>query len=279
MKRAPSLPEFVADPVGRWLPTGSSVVWCASPSLGGATSFGSPDGTVTRDAMKPFAALWSPAMADRVDVILDTSLVERVEPSAVEAVIAFVVEHRARLSGRVRQQIGVVRRGIDGATLAGILPMVGDARPVRIVDDPRDAYRLVLGDAGEALCDEIRALVDAVSQVPPVLRALREVIRSRSHAIDLAAGARAVGVSARSLQRTLGEHGTSFREELRDVRFAEACQALATSDEKIAAIARRLGLSENALTQLFRERVGQTPGEYRRAAVATDSRRGSGSAR
>lgn len=224
--------------------------------------------------MKPFAALWAPTMADQVDVILDTSLVERVEPSAVEAVISFVVAHGARLAGRVRQQIGVVRRGIDGATLSGIVPMVGHALPFRIVDDPRDAYRLILGEDGDALCAEVRALVDTASQVPPVIRALREVMRSRAPSIDLAAGARAVGVSARSLQRTLGEHGTSFRAELRDVRFAEACAALATGDEKIAAIASRLGLSENALTQLFRERVGQTPGEYRRSAVTRDSRRG-----
>ena len=216
--------------------------------------------------MKPFAALWATTMADQVDVILDASLLERVDPGAVEAVISFVAAHRVRILRRIRRQIGVIRRGIDAVTLAGILPMVGETHPFQIVDDPRAAYRLVLGDDGDALCDEIRALVDAASEVPAVLRALREVIRRRADAIDLASAARAVGVSARTLQRTLGAHGTSFRDELREVRFAEACVALATTDEKIAAIARRLGLSENALAQLFRERVGRTPGEYRRSA-------------
>jgi AraC-like DNA-binding protein len=132
------------------------------------------------------------------------------------------------------------------------------------VSDPYAAYRSLAGDGGDALCREVQTLVDEASRVPVLLRDLRALLRREHRTTDLAAAALALGKSTRTLQRVLGEHGTSFQGELREARFVEACAALGGTEEKVAAVASRLGITEGSLTQLLRERTGHTPSEYRR---------------
>jgi AraC-like DNA-binding protein len=55
----------------------------------------------------------------------------------------------------------------------------------------------------------------------------------------------------------------SFRSEHASSRF-RAAEELLRGDEKLAAVAAQLGLSEAGLTQLTRAQAGITPGELRR---------------
>jgi len=43
-----------------------------------------------------------------------------------------------------------------------------------------------------------------------------------------------------------------------------ACELLLSTDLKVAAIASRLGVSERAVTMLFRDKTGMTPIEWRK---------------
>ena len=75
----------------------------------------------------------------------------------------------------------------------------------------------------------------------------------------------AVGASYRVLNYAFQDaYGTSPGRFLRLLKLHEARRLLKTTDLSLAAIARRVGYSTGQyLLQIFRESIGQTPGEYR----------------
>jgi len=79
--------------------------------------------------------------------------------------------------------------------------------------------------------------------------------------------AAALHMSARTLQRRLGEAGAQFTEVLDAVRAEEAKRALAGSDAPIAEIGWRLGFADLAtFSRAFKRWTGQPPGTFRRSA-------------
>jgi AraC-like DNA-binding protein len=75
--------------------------------------------------------------------------------------------------------------------------------------------------------------------------------------------ARALGMSTRTLQRRLGELGTSYGDVLDDLRRDMARLRLEQRDLSVAAAARQLGYSDSrAFIRAFRRWTGATPGAY-----------------
>jgi AraC-like DNA-binding protein len=71
-------------------------------------------------------------------------------------------------------------------------------------------------------------------------------------------------MTARTLQRHLGEEGSSYKILLDEVRLEIARTALSQSDEAIADIAQRLGYAEpRSFHRSFKQWTGLTPGDYR----------------
>jgi len=62
------------------------------------------------------------------------------------------------------------------------------------------------------------------------------------------------------LQKT----GSTFQEYLNDCRFEKACNLLQQTDWSIAAIGRFIGLKPTRLRELFQQRTGAPPGDFRR---------------
>jgi AraC-like DNA-binding protein len=149
-----------------------------------------------------------------------------------------------------------------GATLSGILPVVGRTHRFRVVTDPLEAFRAV-SPTGDALSKEVDDLAAEARGVPMEVSRLRALLRARPQR-GVAGAAAALGIPGRTLQRQLARTGTSFSGELRDALYDRVRQMLVDGDEKIAVIARRVGLSEGTLTRLVREKSGRTPGELRR---------------
>lgn len=263
MKPAASLDTFVRNPVGTWIQRGSSVTWCVSPSLVGSTVWGSPDVAATRAILEAFEGLWAEAMNDRVDVLFDARRVERVDPSALGVVLSWNVDRREAILRRVRLQISVVRTGPVAVMLSGVLPLVGETHPFRIVHALDEGFRAVAGEHGDALAAEVEAIVEAATTLPEELRATRSHLRRHLSDATLATTARAIGTSSRSLQRALAAAGTTFQEELQTARFERACELLQSTDTKIVAVAAEVGLSERGLSGLFHDRVGRSPARYR----------------
>ncbi len=81
--------------------------------------------------------------------------------------------------------------------------------------------------------------------------------------------ARRLGQSRRSLQRRLGEAGTTFARLVAEVRRQRAEAFLSGRDVSVAEVSWLLGFSEqSAFTRAFRRWTGRSPTEYRRGGPA-----------
>jgi AraC-like DNA-binding protein len=79
--------------------------------------------------------------------------------------------------------------------------------------------------------------------------------------------AKALGVSARTLQRRLGELGTSYQQVLDDVRRRSARRLLANTDLAPSEVAFLLGFEEmNSFTRAFHAWEGTSPAKWRATA-------------
>jgi AraC-like DNA-binding protein len=252
---------IVRSPWGRYTCTGSAIVWCVSRTLCGAHLWGRPDADETRAIMRLFDTY--PRILDSsFDMIIDTRGVEVVDGEALAVLTGWMWKHRAALLERVKLT-SVVREAPSGFLLAGLLPTIANNRSFRVTTEPLAAFRDVIGEPGVALALEIEAHAMRLRGVTRELQVIRAMLAKRlDTTIDEAA--RELGISARSLQRRLGEQRTSFHEEVVTARMTVACELLITTDLKIAAVATRIGISERALGMLFRAKVGLSPVEWRR---------------
>ncbi|MBX2798356.1 MAG: AraC family transcriptional regulator [Myxococcales bacterium] len=104
---------------------------------------------------------------------------------------------------------------------------------------------------------------DETDPVGPIRRAIREELPGREP--TLAATARRLGVSERSLQRRLADASTNFRDLLGEERMAWA-QSLLRRPLPVQEVAHLLGYSEqSAFARAFRRWTGRTPRDYQRA--------------
>lgn len=252
---------FFDAPVGRYTATASTVVWCASRSLCGAVLWGRPTEEETRAILALFDQ-YDRHMAATFDIILDTRGVESVDPRGLALLFAWLHRRKDALLSRISLQASVIREGPVGFLLTGLLPVVGRTHPYRIFTEPAEAF-LAVSHGGDALCAEVERLTEQLRGLPRELSVLRARLSADVHA-DLEEVSRALGISARSLQRALTRHGTSFHREVNNARFALAQELLRSTDDKLVAISGRVGVSERSLTLLFRSRTGLAPAEWRR---------------
>jgi AraC-like DNA-binding protein len=262
VKEARDAAEMLRSPAGRWIRAGVAILWCHSPSLCGASLWGRPTGEQARELLAFFDGY--EALAPRFDILLDASRVEGLDPDGVAVTLEWLRAHMQMLRTRIRARVGVIPQGFDGVTLSGIALAIGWDSPVRVVTDARAGMRILLPEGADPLSDEIGAIVERVRSAPPSLLALRGLLRAREGNVTLAEVAERLAMPARTLQRLLAEVDSSFRAEQAEARFAVASERLDKTDDKVAAIASRVGLSETGLTLLVRARTGVTPAEYRR---------------
>ncbi len=253
--------EMFRAPTGKWLTTGHTVLWVASPMLCGMAVWGRQGMAETREMLAVFDGYQ--LLAPQFDALMDASAVEGLELDALGLVLDWLRRNPAVLDTHIRHRVGVIPSGVQGLALAGLTTMIGVQAPVTIINDARAGFRQLAPDDGDALHDEVAALVAQCRGIPPQLLALRRVLATHLGAIDLTGAARELGVSSRSLQRLLADSGGSFRAEQADARFRAASELL-DSDDKLAVVAARLGLSEDGLTLLVRGRTGLTPAELRK---------------
>jgi AraC-like DNA-binding protein len=145
----------------------------------------------------------------------------------------------------------------DEAALA--LPMVNRNAQLLSVLLP-GLERAVAEEAGSrTLADDVRA-------------ALSETMCGDGPAI--AKVAKSLGMSARTLQRRLGEIGTTYQDLLNEVRRQSARRLLATTDLVIGEVAFLLGFEEvNSFSRAFRGWEATTPARWRaRASIHREAR-------
>ena len=251
---------FVKGPVGTYTVSRSCVVWCASRSLCGLAFWGRP----LADELLEIAAIveaYPQQMAPSFDVVVDGRQVEALDGEALSVQMAWLWRHGAALLQRANIW-SIVAEGTAVARLAQAMPALAGRFPFRVTTDAPAAFRAVAGEAGEALSLDVDAIAASARGLPREIHRIRALLARRLDAtIDDAA--KELGLSTRSLQRSLGNQGTSFHQELVAIRFATACELLLTTDLKIAAIGARICISERAVALLFRAKAGLSPLAWR----------------
>jgi AraC-like DNA-binding protein len=107
----------------------------------------------------------------------------------------------------------------------------------------------------------------AVSQTSSLSDRVREALRG---GVDpgIAAVARRLGTSRRTLQRTLAREGTTYLSILDRMRRASAEQLLRRRELAVSEIAYALGFKDlPAFHHAFRRWTGSTPGAFRRGSL------------
>ncbi|WP_226797837.1 AraC family transcriptional regulator [Cupriavidus necator] len=130
----------------------------------------------------------------------------------------------------------------------------------------RLAARVRGGPAGPGAGHATREARPASASLDDVRAALQALAGER--ALSLAAVARHLDISERTLQRRLMAAGTSFRTLCEEARRDLAGGYLAGGAMSLGEIAFRLGFDDaNSFFRAFRRWTGMTPGDYRRAAA------------
>jgi AraC-like DNA-binding protein len=265
LRLARDVGEFMRHPLGAGVVVETNFVWCASTSLGGSVGWGSPTGQQAERVMGVCAAIFHDTLGPQMDIILDGSRLDQVSPAVAMAIFEWARRNLDALRKRIRRQIGVPPPGVGGLLLSGMLPLLGNTYPFRIVPTTEAAYRLASGAEGDALREEIAEHVNRFNRIPPLVAELRSLLRAHDGRLTVDEAARLLGRSTRSLQRELeAVSATSFRDEQARAKLAAVAELLAASDDKIGGIAARVGLSAAGLNRLIRDRIGTTVDAWRR---------------
>lgn len=251
---------IVRSPWGRYTTTGSSIVWCASRTLCGAYLWGRPTAEETGAIIRLFDE-YPRVMNATFDMIIDTRAVESVDGDALVVLTSWMWANRKVFEHA--KIFSVIRETPTGFLLAGLLPTIAPDRMFRVGTIPATAFTTILGEQGIAAAEEIEAIARQTRGVPRELQVVRDALFKRLD-VSIDDVAKNLRVSARSLQRSLSKAGTTFHDEVVAARMTVACELLLSTDLKVAAIASRLGVSERAVTMLFRDKTGMTPIEWRK---------------
>src|SRR3954468_19965545 len=95
--------RFLSAPAGRYAVTGSSFVWCASPTLCGAFLWGTPTEPETRAILRIFDE-YPRHMASTFDIVLDSRGVDAVDPAGLALLFSWLVSRRRELAKHLRMQ-------------------------------------------------------------------------------------------------------------------------------------------------------------------------------
>jgi len=203
---------------------------------------------------------------------LDRSFVELIVAGLVRTVQAFGCtggEIRAVRFKHARPAYHAAYTTVFAGAERFAQPFIGVEFSAHALDRPHlhhhsELHTLILAQAERSLkrlwrpltCTErVRALVSGrpASQLP-----------------DMAAAARELQLSVRSLRRHLGDEGTSYRELTQSMLHESACSSLRDPAITLQAVAHELGFSDvTAFYRAFRRWERLTPAEYRAAFLGT----------
>ena len=138
-----------------------------------------------------------------------------------------------------------------------------------LLDEPIRARDSQLGLLLDRYAAQELERLPVVTDLPARIAQLVRQAIDRSTPIELDAIAGELAMSARSMQRKLKDHATSFSTIVDDVRRVAAANLLVAPDANVEQVGFRLGYSEpTAFIRAFKKWYGMTPGAFRRAKTA-----------
>jgi AraC-like DNA-binding protein len=200
--------------------------------------------------------------------VVDAGGLEGGDPTAFRAAEAYLRRHGPALAARVTRLALVRPTGIGGAIVAGAFEVLPRPYPVAVFGDVAAAFGWLAAEGSPDLPADGAALVASIraqaSGTAPLLGELRVLLDERRD-LAVAQAARRLGLSQRTLQRRLGELGTTFQDEVGAARIRQARQLLLDGDAPLTRIAFEVGCSSlQHFSALFRERTGESPSAFRK---------------
>ena len=259
--RRSNLDELARDPVGRYVAGDCFLHFCAAPGFWGIVLWGRPDQQQAVELGRSLLLGLSPPAEPHV-TLFDASRLEGSDPAAFRAAGRYLDRFGPALKRHVVRLALVRPSGMNGAVVAGAFEVLPRPFPTAVFGDAVSACAwLGLDIDGAGL---VTALHAEVTTTPRVVPALRAYLDEHLSDVTVEQAARALGLSARSLQRKLGEVGTTFSEELADARVRAARRMLADGNAPLTAIAFDVGCASlQHFSALFRRRTRETPSAFR----------------
>jgi AraC-like DNA-binding protein len=262
LRRATSAEDFCAAPVGAYVTGRVFLFFYPHEELSGYSAWGNPSGE-DFDAVSPVRSTALARERKPHPTLLDFRWLEGIQPSCFERAIAYAASHREGLARNVTRLALLRATGVTGAIVAGFYAMIQRFCPVRVFTEPEPALIWLGRGVDISLFAKIDALRNEVVASAPIVNELRALL-DRDPRATLVRIASEFRMTERSLQRRLGEAGTSLRDELNLAKVRAAEIRLATTDASLTEIAYDVGCSSaQHFSTLFRKVAGETPSAWR----------------
>jgi AraC-like DNA-binding protein len=201
----------------------------------------------------------------RLRLLIDNRSCTDINPLVYARVQRFWEARRQRHAAAIERVAVVVPSGIVGAVVTGMSHVVDLGVPVRAFPTLESALNW-LGCAG------LHAQTLSVYASSPesvdveFLRRFRSFVTEHGLSISLRLAAKRLRMSARTLQRRLGQAGTSFRVEVMHAKLAVAKSLLMSTKLSVTAVALELGFSSlQHFSACFKSVHGDPPSRWLRA--------------
>jgi AraC-like DNA-binding protein len=251
---------FLSAPAGRFVSGHNWLYYCVDERFFGQIYWGSP----ALDDIRGLTSVWSieqrPKARPHVSLV-DARGLLGVAGDAFAEVARSVGEGQAALAGKVERQALLRPAGMTGAVVTGFYGMLQPSYPVRVFDALDAALRWL---GRPELAATVTQLAEQAVAEDAMVRALKQHLAGHLKQATLDSAARALGVSARTLQRRLRDGGTTFQDELVAARVRAAEQLLLDGHVKLTAIAAQVGCATlQHFSALFRRVTGVSPRAWR----------------
>ena len=268
MRLAAQLDDLIACPLGRYFADVRVLCWCRDERLFGCIYRGHVGRADAERIVRVLDAELHPALDGHAS-IADLRRLESVTAGAFDVLAGYLGSRREQLARSIGRQAILRPEGMLGSVVAGFYEVHRPPHPARTFVDAEEALAWLGRGHDRGLLAELDGLHGAVATTPELVHELRRLLRAQVPYPDLERAARELGLSTRTLQRRLGEAGTSFKVEVGRARVEAAQALLVETDASLTAIAHDVGCSSlQHMSVLFRRFSGRPPSAWRLRAEA-----------
>jgi AraC-like DNA-binding protein len=263
LERAETLASLAPDPRGKYF-VGRSWLSFFAPSgrFSGTIVWGEPSAEDVQEWTACADLRLSAACAPHA-TLFDAHKVERLSPSAYDALAGYASRSLAELTARITRLAVVHGGGFAGAVAAGFTRLVPVPFSAETFREVAKALSWLGCEEDADLLVELGRARSEARATAPIVRELATFLRRHPRATPPEA-ARALAISTRSLQRRLQEQSTTFRHQLDATRVLLAQRLLEDSGTSITKVALQVGLtSPQHLSTLFHKCGHESPSAWR----------------
>ncbi len=271
VRRAATLDQYLASPVGQYLVGPTWIVWWLSARLNGIMFWGRPEEDHVREVTRALDGERGRAVQPHASII-DARLMQSVGVGSFHVLSEYVRVNRVLLSGVVAGQAVLRPGGLVGAIVAGFHSVLDPGYPTRVFASSAAALRWLDVEESAEVLQELEDIRMTAAGEFALVGAVRAELERKPGGVTLNDVARTLGLSPRDLQRKLREAQTRFKIEQRAAQVRAAKALMLESTHELKHIASEVGCaSPQHFSVLFRELVGEAPGQWRERARARDS--------